>query len=257
MTEREAVEAFIKGSGFPLEFFVADQLRRSGFTPRHGRTYESTGPTGEAISREIDVLAQLGDTRAAFPVQVVVECKHGRAPWVVIAGERDPAPIVLPIVSHPTARSRSPLSGAMRASLGIVPPLAFGLTEVKSAKGGTRADAGGSHLDQAFAAIRQVLSAATGTAQILERFGEMTLLYPVIVVEGSLWLYRDGSELEQVDKVRLVWWGSPTGPSGTAVDVVTRDGFTTDYTLGLRDELVALTRAINTLPMDDLPVMVG
>lgn len=240
--ERTSVEQFIRSSGFPLEFAAARELRSAGFVPRHGRTYEAASQSGEIVYREIDVLAELIDSRLAMPAQVVVECKHAKAPWVVIAGDLDPDPAVAPIQARQARRPSDPVAAAIRRTLGIEPPLAFAVVELRPAA------LKPNQVDAAFDAVRQVLSAATGATRLVAKKAS-TLLHPIVVLDGHLWRYQDGKELERVDRARFVWWGEPAGPVARVVDVVTRDGFGPDYLLELRNELVATTHAIRAVPV--------
>lgn len=242
MDERTSVEQFIEGSGFPLEFAAAHQLRLAGFVPRHGRTYESLSPSGEIVYREIDVLAELIDERLAMPAQVVVECKHATAPWVVIAGDLDPDPAVAAIQAHPTRRALDAVATAIRSTLAIKPPLAFAVVELRTP--GLKSN----RVDAAFDAVRQVLSAAAGATRLVAKKGP-TLLHPIVVLDGHLWRYQDGMALEQVDRARMVWWGDPAGPVARVVDIVTRNGFGPEYLLELREELVVTTQAIHAIPI--------
>lgn len=240
MDIRERVQQYIDSSGFPLEFFAADNLAAAGFLPRHGRTYESRPTLGaDVVHREIDVLAELPDARLARPAALVVECKRAMAPWVVIVGERDPEP-QLQVVhrrGHGKPLKRE-LARAARQALGIVPPLAFGLTKVRnpSKGGGEREDP-----TDPFDAVRQVLSAAVGATSMLPAGA---IVHPVLVVEGRLFRYQHGLEVAEVPAARMVWWGAPTGPMPVVLDVVSRVGFDVAYVLGLRDDLVRLSHVL-------------
>lgn len=238
--ERTSVEQFIQSSGFPLEFAAARQLRSAGFVPRHGRTYEAVSQSGEIVYREIDVLAELIDLRLAMPAQVVVECKHANAPWVVIAGDLDREPAVAAIQAHAARRPSEAVAAAIRSTLRIEPPLAFAVVELRTTA------LKSNQVDAAFDAVRQVISAATGANHLVAKKAS-TLLHPIVVLDGHLWRYQDGKELERVDRARLVWWGEPAGPVARVVDVVTREGFGSEYLLELRDELVATTQAIHAI----------
>lgn len=243
MDERTSVEQFIQGSGFPLEFTAAHELRGVGFVARHGRTYEAISQSGETIYREIDVLAELADQRLGMPAQVVVECKHASAPWVVIAGEQDRQPALGAIMAHAPRRRPEAVAAAIRTTFRVEPPLAFGVVELRTVSSKPN------QVDAAYDAVRQVLSAAMGAARLVSKKQGSTLLHPIVVLEGHLWRYQDGAGLEQVDRARLVWWGEPTGPVARVVDVVTREAFGPDYLLELREELVAATQAIRAVPI--------
>ena len=158
MNEQSSVTQFIESSGFPLEFAAADALTKAGFITHQGRTYETPAgapEAGESTFREIDVLADLVDTRSPMPIHLVVECKHLSAPWVIISGERDRSANVQPILSTSTYVDPDALAAHSRGAFDITPPIAFGLvqvvtktTEPGAPRGGTRST------NQAFDAVR-------------------------------------------------------------------------------------------------------
>lgn len=252
MDEQSSVAQFIESSGFPLEFAAADALTKAGFIAHQGRTYEAPGAAeaGESTFREIDVLADLVDTRSPMPIHLVVECKHLIAPWVIISGERDRSANVQPILSSSTYVDPDALAAHSREVFDIKPPIAFGVVQVvtKTTEAGT--PRGGSRsTNQAFDAVRQVVSAAMGAARQWQRSDVAHLVHPVLLVEGSgLWLYESSQEPLSIRRVRLVWWGAPAGQSAAIVDVVSRAEFGPPYLLDLRDRLVTLGASISATP---------
>jgi hypothetical protein len=160
MEEAESVEAFINGSGFPLEYAAAAELKNAGFVPHHGRTYEDKTAAGASAYRDIDILADLPDTRLAMPVQVVVECKRASSPWIALGGEMDPAPAVAAITSSLAPYDTTSAPRLVRGALQIEPPIDFALVAVK-----TKAKEAQGATDPAFDAVRQLLSAARGVGK--------------------------------------------------------------------------------------------
>ena len=244
MDEKSSVTKFINSSGFPLEFAAADALRRVGFVTHQGRTYDAAIP-GEAIFREIDVLADLIDTRSPLLIHLVVECKHLTAPWAIISGEGDISANVQPILGSNSYRDPVVLAAHTRRELDIWPPIAFGVVQVQTKTDPAVPRAGNKAPDPAFDAVRQVLSAAMGAARQMEPSDPLHLVHPVLVVEGrGLWVYEAGQEPRPVSRARLVWWGAPAGQSAAVVEVVSRAEFGPPYLLELRERLVALAVAI-------------
>jgi hypothetical protein len=131
MGERELVEKFIRSSGFPLEFATGRALRAAGFVPQHGRHYAATLPDGQVKNREIDVLAPLFDSRLAAPTSLVVECKHATAPWVVMSGDEDARPLLIPIGSFTKSRDEEDVALATRSALAIRAPLSYAIHRTK------------------------------------------------------------------------------------------------------------------------------
>jgi hypothetical protein len=249
MDEQSSVSKFIESSGFPLEFAAADALTKVGFITHQGRTYEAAGTPegGETTFREIDVVADLIDTRSPMPIHVVVECKHLTAPWVVISGEGDRSANVQPILSMSTYVDPGVLAELSRQAFDIKPPISFGVVQVVSKPNDPAGPKnGGRSINQAFDAVRQVLSAAMGAAKQLQQGDHAHLIHPVLVVEGSgLWLYESRQEPRPVPRARLVWWGAPSGQAPAIVDVVSRAEFSEQYLLDLRERLVTLCVSIS------------
>lgn len=252
INEQTAVQAFIDGSGFPLEYAAAAELKTTGFLPHHGRTFEDTNAAGATVYRDIDVLADLIDTRLAMPLQVVVECKHSTAPWIVLGGEMDSAPAIAAITTSLAGLDTSSGPRFVRGALEIAPPLDFALVTLRTKESGAAKESqakGQPATDPAFDAVRQLVSAATGAARAIDELGDRVVVFPILLVDGSLWRYRYGEPVDRIDRARLVWWGAP-GPDATVVDVVTRAAFAKDYLLELRERLVILAQAVDSFPVN-------
>jgi hypothetical protein len=222
--------------------------------PHHGRTFEDTNAAGLTVYRDIDVVADLADTRLAMPLQVVVECKRASSQWIVLGGEMDSAPAVAAITTSLVGRDTSSGPRFARGALEIVAPLDFALISVKT-KDKDKTQAQPTTTDPAFDAVRQVISAARGAAKSIGAAGGRVIVFPILVVDGSLWRYRYGEPVTQIDRARLVWWGAP-GPDATVVDVVTRGTFAKPYLLELRERLVILAGAIEGFPRRPMVVSV-
>jgi hypothetical protein len=139
------------------------------------------------------------------------------------------------------------LAAHAREAFDIKPPIAFGVVQVVTkANDQVGTSRGSRSSNQAFDAVRQVLSAAMGAARQWQQGDEAHLVHPVLVVEGSgLWLYESRQEPRLVPRARLVWWGAPAGQSAAIVDVVSRAEFAPPYLLDLRDRLVTLGASIS------------
>jgi hypothetical protein len=91
-------------------------------------------------------------------------------------------------------------------------------------------------------------------ANAADQRGERVVVFPILVLDGSLWRYRFGEAVESTDFARLLWWGAP-GPEATVVDIVTRAAFGKDYLLDIRERLVILSLSIAGLPYR--PALIG
>lgn len=232
------VGKFIASSGFPLESAVGSRLHGAGFVPRHGRTYEAVGRDGQPKLHEIDIAADLWDQRLPIPVRVVVECKAARrCHWVVIKGDADPQPAVLPIHHQGGVMDMHRITKAVRHALHLEPPHAFAVHQARGEKDKAPDE------DPAFRAIQQAVSGAAGATWGADEL----IVYPVVVIEGGLWLYEFGKGVESITQARLVWWNSLEGHA-VPVDVVTRGAVEGEYPLELRETLVALSEAIHAVP---------
>ena len=90
---RAKVATWLRKQGFPFELAVGQQLREAGYTNVQYSTFFRDPRTSKW--REIDVVAdrpvQVGPSELAstlfyptFTVSLIIECKHGSKPWVVL-----------------------------------------------------------------------------------------------------------------------------------------------------------------------------
>lgn len=89
MDEKEQVLNFLKNEGFPLEMYVASQLRLCGFEVYQGTLYKDQ-ETGKL--RELDVTAHFFrqiDQFKSLEIKFIIECKHAKTPWILFGGEND------------------------------------------------------------------------------------------------------------------------------------------------------------------------
>jgi hypothetical protein len=78
---QEKLTSWFNRTGFPLEIETA----RAYFAQKFGVEHSAVYPDPETkSSREIDVLAYLGDGTGTFSTLFPVECKSGDKPWVVL-----------------------------------------------------------------------------------------------------------------------------------------------------------------------------
>lgn len=76
----EAITRWIRGTGYPLEFYVADIFTKAGFTVT--QAYHVMDVNHQK-PKEIDVIASI--EKDGMKVVFIIECKHARNPWVVFS----------------------------------------------------------------------------------------------------------------------------------------------------------------------------
>jgi len=80
----DKVREWLEGEGFPLEMRTAAAFRSAGFEVRQS-SYYLDPESGKG--REIDVVATDPDTLGLVQIHVVIECKSGKTPWILLTSE--------------------------------------------------------------------------------------------------------------------------------------------------------------------------
>lgn len=204
------VAAWLKTQGYPLEYETARILRSAGFRVEQGRHWMDTDPfSDEPVPREIDVLATAAPDdwpakRGAAAVQLVVECKHGTGPWIVMAGSRGAATMGELLIGERGLRKWADERRTLPGLLGSRRPIGFGVTEKR-------------HPDAAPAAYEAVMEATRAAYKVRSTDWPLWVL-PVVVVDGALLaLSYDGEgheSLREVERARLSWSGAALRSSG-------------------------------------------
>ncbi|MDQ3690680.1 MAG: hypothetical protein M3406_11740 [Chloroflexota bacterium] len=196
------VAEWLHTQGYPLEYETARILRSAGFRVEQGRHWMDVDPiTEEQVPRELDVLATSAadgwpQTRSSA-VQLVVECKHGIGPWIILGGSPTP-PIADLLLGASELAKWVGTRRALPGLLGSMRPIAFGVAE-KKAKGAPEA---------AYEAVME----ATRAAYRMWLTDYADWVVPVVVVDGPLLALTyadDGQEsLREVRRGRIAWSGA-------------------------------------------------
>lgn len=238
----ERIQGWLTREGFALEHAAVSQLRDGGFRPRLGIPYRD--PTTDKI-READVVAMHGVTAVApyhrwdeIEVHVVVECKRPKHAWV--ARVSSDLPIYkgsirwLPIA---TDRLQAYLERDHAALDFLAMPLGDVAFEVVESE---RPDP--RETNPARSAMLQVTSAAAGMNADPERFPQLTVFHPVVLIDKPLFRASfdgRGNPVVQASSYERVHWGGADRRNPVLVDVVTSDAFR-DYLVWLTPQLAGL-----------------
>jgi hypothetical protein len=204
-----AVERWLRDSGTPLELRTASIFRRGGaIDVQHARYYIDV--VSEEL-RETDVVATfmaraggVWGNRPWFTLRFVVECKRAGRPWVAFLGgdvlARRGTEQLLTFERRefgPPVQVETVYDAPLIASL---EPHAYQLVDT-----GER--------QEAYGAVRQVMSAARGIARDVaapqqEEQGSVVYVVPTIVTGAPLFTCRSGSDgepqIEEVERVLLI-----------------------------------------------------
>lgn len=210
--------------GYPLEFATARILRGAGFDARQGRFYEAVAPEGVRV-REIDVLAHLRPLDPAVAVALVAECKRTSKPWIVLTGEAmlSPTEVLNATVASASARALLVALASRPGVKGGPPffelPTRHGFAVVEAYRPPNQ------KVGAADDAMAQVVDAAQSGGLAPEpSFYERdawSFAWAVIVIDGQLFetTNDDGTELQEVDRARILWYGA-TAERAVLVDIV-------------------------------------
>lgn len=232
MTEADQVRKWLAQTGYPLESEVARTFGAAGLEVFQGLHYEADNAEASG-AREIDVLA-VGEELVPRPltrcaVLFVIECKSSSVPWVVFRGQSPASP--LGAVRHLLMKAVTVVNLLAAVEFGQDPWLlhlpenaGFRLGALASKEPAPGMDKTRER-DQAYAAVRQVVSAAQGVLR-----GDSSHLpvvaVPVIVLGSHLHAVSigdDGREqIVQSNWERILWRGDRSGEP-IAIDVVSHE----------------------------------
>ena len=231
----ERVRKWIRETGYPLEYATARTLTKLGYQALQGVHYQGTSDA-DRRPREIDVVglvelpmiegSPLPDEEVV--VQLVVECKVLRLPWVVLTREGRLPWLDLLRMAIASVSAIRHLTAAAEAS-GEVPDLfasptrmGFSAVEARIPTAGERKEEARSReerVDGAYAALQQVASASRA---LISGTHGYRLCWPIVVVRGPLFhlgYTESGDELlEPVEWTRVMWSGHAA--TTTAIDIV-------------------------------------
>jgi hypothetical protein len=238
MDEADAVREWLGRTGYPLESEVAKAFRATGFEVFQGLHYEADSAEASG-AREIDVLAVCEELVSRHPITrctviFVIECKTSSVPWVVFRGHSEAETWGAVGRLRMNAITQVNLLAALEREqkpwlLGLPADVGFRLsalaTKERASGTGTPRD-----WDQAYVAVKQVVSAAQGVLR-----GDPshlpTIAVPVIILGTRLFAvsYNDDGheEVMPTSWERILWRGDRSGEP-IAIDVVAQD-FLAEY----------------------------
>ena len=239
--------------GYPLEMKVAAALRNEDFYVNQSPYYNDPETN---ISREIDVIATKGDHLGFLEVALVIECKTSiDKPWVLFTSERHEEGRnklftfgILSNIAREKIVDKSWPAQALKQEFDLIwlnkpDRTAFGVTSAFS-----------SGEDAAYKAVVGALKASIDWSLPKEQNPPLKFIFPVIVLEGSLfeaYLGQDGETIvEEVDEGFITNHRSISGIYCSSVHIVT-----TKKLSSFCREAAELTSQLNTLLQPDIDVM--
>jgi hypothetical protein len=241
-----SVRQWLEKQGYAVEHRTADAFAAMGFISRQGLTYRDSV---EGKPREVDVVARAALTAHRVEMQAVVECKRSAKPWVTRTtrastmrkGNVTWRPIMTPAIAPYLREHPVVLSDTIR----LTPPIAFDVVETHrdDPKSG----------NPAYAALAQVISAASGLLADHDLFPNPTLFHPVVVLDGELFRATFGNypdlNVEPIDRERIHWSGGQSVEAPVVIDVV-RLSAIDEYVKDLRFELGELAETLELANVD-------
>ena len=203
------VHGWLETQGYRLEHEAAIEFKKAGFKARLAQPYRD--PIEDKV-REIDVLAH-ALLKSALNVTVVAECKAATTgAWLVRCADISTAASAwTPIGTEALTAYLTRHPVILREALPFAQPVGFHVVEAAPQDG-------------AYAAINQAISGAIAVASI--EGAEHSMVYPVVVVDGPLFLVMYGDDLservEPTGSYRVLWSASRALSGPTAVDIVQR-----------------------------------
>ena len=227
----ERVRRWFTQQGFALEHAAIAALRDAQFRPRVGIPVRDQ-VTGKV--RSADVVAMLQES-PEVEIHVVVECKRPKHAWV--ARVSSDLPIYkgsirwLPVGTERLVAHLEQNDRLLNNLLLPTGDVAFDVVESE------RPDP--KETNPAHTAMLQVTSAAVGMNADRDRFPNLTLFHPVVLIDRPLYragFNQRGDAVVQATPYERVHWGGVDRRNPLLVDVVTADAFR-DYLVWVRPQL--------------------
>jgi hypothetical protein len=237
----ENAKKWLHEQGYPLESRVAHVFKAAGFRIERGRHWTDSLPDGSRKAREIDVIAcdYPDEVDTAPIIRLVIECKHGKHPWIALAGDAGLSGSATDWLMVEPGSSDAFLEGLKHnmPPFHLQAPTAFGVVDM--GKTTTR--------DDAYEAMTQAIRAAWKLANGSNP--EVGLTFPIVVTDGPLVRLTydtDGEELvEPTSFERVLWSGAvldgipDAGDDPAMIDVV-QFGYLQEYAARSRQSTKAL-----------------
>lgn len=218
----ENIRKWLEGEGFPLEMRTAAAFRSAGFEVRQSSFYVDA-ESGKG--REIDVVATDPDTLGLVQIHVVIECKSGKTPWVLLTSEDALSGynrlLSLGVLSEDARSSIANRAGELMDSLPWFNKSSRNGYALRKVLGGDS--------DVGYAAAMSVAKACQYIVRRpdAEWTAPFILTFPVIVVDTPLFeciLDPDGHlRLEQIPQGEFLFIAKLPHDFGACIRVVTQD----------------------------------
>jgi hypothetical protein len=250
------VREWLQRKGYPLEYEVARTMRAAGFRVEQGRYWLDVDPETDSYKpREIDVLATdapddwPGEPSDGATAQIVVECKSGAGPWIVLTDDREgqPLPDAFVAARHFFAEMAKDRRRRVLPQL-FRPAARYGhsVVEKRTPREKTSPDA-----DTAY----QAIMAAARAAWKVRVTGWADLVLAVVVTDSPMLRLSygsDGSEqLEVTEWERVIWFGAALeGPWGIRQEPILVDVLHRRAVPAFVRKCKLATAAVRRLPHD-------
>ena len=220
---KNKVQGWLEDQGYPLEMKVARAFAESDFEVRQSSFY--TDPESNEV-REIDIVCNSNYVIDAFYVYFVIECKSASKPWVLFTSENT-------FVNYNKYFAYC-LYSEVGKKLFIDKTLEILAREdvltwfnKKGRNGYSMTEAFTSSIDNTYKAAMSALKAAVALKILADENKHLTFIFPVIVVDGSLfesYLDVDGKlVVDAINKGFLHFPRQTKEVTGTTIYVVTLD----------------------------------
>ncbi|MBD2388203.1 hypothetical protein [Cylindrospermum sp. FACHB-282] len=224
---QKKVQNWIKEQGYPLEMKVATALIDEGFDVRQGSYY--IDPESNE-SREIDIISRCGDIIGIFDVYFMIECKSNSKPWILFTSENTLTGynrfFAYCLYSEfGKAQFIDKTLEISRLGEKLEGKFPWFHKEGRNAYAVTQAFTTGA--DNTYKAAMSALKAAIAVkiSQEENRPKHLTFIFPVIVIDGSLfesYLNTDGElVVDAIEKGFLHFPQQISGLTGTTIHVLT------------------------------------
>ncbi|MEH2153741.1 hypothetical protein [Nostoc sp.] len=218
---KNKVQAWLEDQGYPLEMKVARAFAESDFEVRQSSFY--TDPESNEV-REIDIVCN--STCVVFDVYFVIECKSASRPWILFTSENT-------FVNYNKYFAYCLYSEVAKKVFINKTVEILAREDVltwfnkKGRNGYSITEAFTSSIDNTYKAAMSALKAAVALKILADENKHLTFVFPVIVVDGSLFeSYLDVNGKLVVDAIKKGFLHFPRQTkevTGTTICVVTLD----------------------------------
>lgn len=204
---KDKIKNWLSEQGYPLEFRVANYLRKNGFNTIQSDYYQDSNTRQ---NREIDVVAykQINTPKLLIRITLVVECKSGRnKPWLLFSSPFNTLTGGRNVILNPsTSIGRIILYETEIYSR--FKNLDIFTMDDKTSFGITQCFTNGKDIP-----YNALTSLAKATASIIDKESNTTdinicdIFFPFLVIEAPLYesFYKEDIEIEKVESGTITW----------------------------------------------------